>query len=140
MDKLKKISEKIQKQEERMAEIIKEKNAIVEGLGAYKANAVKQINRLTEEQIDLNNDVAAQRRKFNILAQPRQKVTSAKRNFLTSEMKDAIIKKRGNKCQECPCTDTLTVHHIKTLSHGGTNDDSNLEVLCVECHQKRHRV
>lgn len=140
MNKIKKLNEEIIKSEERLSEIVKEKNDIVEDLSEYKSKAVKSINRLTEEQITINNKVAKARRQFNILSQPRQKVSSSDRNFYTSEQKAELIKKRGNKCEECDETQALTLHHKKKLSHGGKNEDSNIKVLCVECHQKQHRV
>ena len=31
------------------------------------------------------------------------------------------------------------VHHIKPISEGGTNDESNLMSLCHSCHEKIHR-
>ena len=33
----------------------------------------------------------------------------------------------------------LEVHHVKELAHGGTNDLSNLQVLCREDHIAIHR-
>ena len=32
----------------------------------------------------------------------------------------------------------LEVHHIKSLSKGGTNEYSNLVTICRECHKKIH--
>lgn len=31
------------------------------------------------------------------------------------------------------------VHHLRPLSAGGTNDQSNLVVLCAECHGRAHK-
>ena len=31
------------------------------------------------------------------------------------------------------------VHHRKPLSEGGTNEDSNLQSLCVSCHERIHQ-
>lgn len=44
----------------------------------------------------------------------------------------------GNKCQRCPSTKELDVHHIIPLSRGGNNLKTNLIVLCHTCHKKRH--
>lgn len=49
------------------------------------------------------------------------------------------IREAGNKCQRCPSTDRLEVHHIIALSRGGTNHTFNLIVLCYSCHNKRHK-
>lgn len=46
-------------------------------------------------------------------------------------------------CERCLQAGRLTpveeVHHIKPVSQGGTNDDSNLMSLCRSCHTKIHR-
>ena len=31
------------------------------------------------------------------------------------------------------------VHHRKPLAEGGTNDESNLQSLCVSCHERIHQ-
>jgi len=45
-------------------------------------------------------------------------------------------------CEECKKQNKLTpteeVHHIVPLSHGGSNDESNLMSLCQSCHTKLH--
>ena len=41
-------------------------------------------------------------------------------------------------CERCAKDEKVTpaeeVHHIKPLSHGGTNDEDNLMSLCKSCH------
>lgn len=42
-------------------------------------------------------------------------------------------------CQDCGRTHTtLNVHHIVSLSKGGSNNFSNLKTLCVDCHSDYH--
>ena len=40
---------------------------------------------------------------------------------------------RDKKCQVCGCTDNLEIDHIIPINQGGTNDESNLQVLCKMC-------
>lgn len=40
-------------------------------------------------------------------------------------------------CMECGTFKDLTVDHIRPLSRGGTNDPSNLQVLCRRCNAKK---
>ena len=42
----------------------------------------------------------------------------------------AILEAVGAKCIECNTKERLTINHKKPLSLGGTNDASNLEILC----------
>lgn len=44
-------------------------------------------------------------------------------------------------CRHCAEKDRVTegvvVDHIKPLAHGGTDDDSNVQVLCEPCHRTK---
>ena len=46
---------------------------------------------------------------------------------------------QGRRCGTCGKAGALEVHHVKELAHGGTNDLSNLQVLCRDCHIAIHR-
>lgn len=54
-------------------------------------------------------------------------------------IRDRYINARS-LCEQCKKNGKLTpaeeVHHIKPLSHGGTNDEDNLMSLCKSCHSK----
>lgn len=53
-------------------------------------------------------------------------------------IKNKLIFGRANqRCEWCSDqTDHPEVHHIEPRSEGGTNDESNLIVLCPSCHRK----
>jgi 5-methylcytosine-specific restriction endonuclease McrA len=48
------------------------------------------------------------------------------------------IKARGSICQQCGASGYVELHHTVEVINGGTHDDSNLVLLCYECHQKEH--
>lgn len=52
----------------------------------------------------------------------------------------AILEAVDAKCAECKTKEKLTINHKKPLSQGGTNDASNLEILCETCHRKFHGI
>lgn len=52
--------------------------------------------------------------------------------------KDRLIVKVGNKCEVCPQTYSLDVHHITPRSEGGSNKENNLIVVCPTCHRAAH--
>lgn len=41
-------------------------------------------------------------------------------------------------CELCGSTDDLTRDHIIPISKGGTNDPSNLRILCRPCNSAKH--
>ena len=44
----------------------------------------------------------------------------------------------NHKCKRCGSNYSLHVHHIVSLSRGGSNDLSNLITLCEDCHAQCH--
>jgi 5-methylcytosine-specific restriction endonuclease McrA len=57
----------------------------------------------------------------------------------------AIVRKRvlerdGWRCQECGSMKSLQVHHMKRRSQLGGDVMPNLITLCVNCHDKCHRL
>lgn len=50
----------------------------------------------------------------------------------------AILSAADTKCSECGSKEDLDIHHIVDLSKGGTNEASNLKVVCKTCHDKIH--
>ncbi|MGE4283733.1 MAG: HNH endonuclease [Clostridia bacterium] len=41
-------------------------------------------------------------------------------------------------CVVCAAEKDLTIDHIIPLSRGGTNEITNLQVLCRKCNSKKH--
>lgn len=58
-------------------------------------------------------------------------------------LKEALIKSRGGKCQECGSTENLEIHRIKRGVEGGLYvvcprdlPIHNTKVLCHACHER----
>lgn len=45
---------------------------------------------------------------------------------------------RSTCCTACGSTENLQHHHLKPRSMGGSDDETNLIILCGECHAKMH--
>lgn len=52
-------------------------------------------------------------------------------------LRAVVIAMRGYKCERCPGTKPLEVHHI-TYDRIYNEDTDDLEVLCKPCHDKEH--
>lgn len=50
-----------------------------------------------------------------------------------------IVQTRDHhSCSECGVGGKLHLHHIRALSHGGTNKIDNIALLCESCHSEAH--
>ena len=62
-------------------------------------------------------------------------------NRIMNPRKNYFVKKVYNfKCNHCKkkkISEELEIDHIIPLANGGTNDYSNLQPLCIECHLKK---
>src|SRR5690554_1011520 len=53
-------------------------------------------------------------------------------------IRERILARDCYTCQHCGrVTDEPEVDHIKNIAQGGTDDDSNLQVLCAPCHKAK---
>ena len=49
-----------------------------------------------------------------------------------------IYKRDGAYCRICGTSDNLTIDHITPLAKGGSDDLSNLQILCKSCNSRKH--
>ena len=70
------------------------------------------------------------------------KFYETKRQRFSADEKSEMLKQQENKCKDCQ-KDLVGVKceidHIRPLSNGGSNEKTNLQVLCVSCHLNKTR-
>ncbi|MCL1056832.1 HNH endonuclease [Shewanella gelidimarina] len=54
------------------------------------------------------------------------------------DRKRKVALRDGKACSKCGDTRHLHLHHISPLGRGGTNELSNLKLLCEDCHHEEH--
>ncbi|MCO6506236.1 MAG: HNH endonuclease [Snodgrassella sp.] len=60
------------------------------------------------------------------------------RGYRWQEIKKRVLARDSFRCRSCGCIGgSLQVDHIIPLELGGSNDDSNLQVLCADCHKHK---
>jgi 5-methylcytosine-specific restriction endonuclease McrA len=62
---------------------------------------------------------------------------------LTPSVREFLRQDRGNECELCGTNDAdgevdLEIHHRVPKSEGGTDQPSNLMLVCRQCHQRHH--
>lgn len=70
----------------------------------------------------------------------RGRTTNKDIKYGSQSFRKKFLRERGAKCQICDYSleRNLVVHHIKEQCNGGTNEDSNLMLLCRNCHGEIH--
>ncbi len=51
--------------------------------------------------------------------------------------RNRILSRDGNQCRHCKSTQDLSIDHIVPIWSGGTNRESNLQVLCRPCNSRK---
>ena len=54
-------------------------------------------------------------------------------------IRQKALAEQGRRCGKCGKAGRMEVHHKVELQRGGTNAQSNLLVLCRDCHIAAHR-
>lgn len=55
-------------------------------------------------------------------------------------MEEVVLDYLGRICVYCGSIEKLHIHHVIPIGRGGKNQMSNLEITCMDCHHKIHRV
>ena len=63
----------------------------------------------------------------------------SERHFLARAGYFKAVADAAGSCVRCGGDDHLTVDHILEVSRGGTHELENLQVLCRDCHDRKHR-
>ena len=78
----------------------------------------------------------------HIIREARQKNIKSNNHEWIPEAIFVKLKNKHKGCEKCGVAlrwNQKHVHHIKYVSHGGTNELSNLQILCRKCHQDIHK-
>lgn len=67
---------------------------------------------------------------------PDSEYRPSRTNYLTAKTRKNIIE-RDQRCQHCGSTDDMEVDHIFPVVFGGSDAESNLQVLCAPCNRAK---
>lgn len=59
---------------------------------------------------------------------------------VSRETSEDVRERDAHECQRCLKKGKNTLHHIKRSSEGGSDDESNLILLCRKCHDLIERL
>ena len=48
-----------------------------------------------------------------------------------------LFDKYNNKCAQCGSSEKLEIDHIIPIARGGSNETTNLQILCRKCNRKK---
>lgn len=62
----------------------------------------------------------------------------SKRKQINLVTRKNVFEKYDSKCCSCKETQELVIHHIVPIGVGGTDEETNLCLVCSSCHKKIH--
>lgn len=65
------------------------------------------------------------------------KVDLKKTRHITRDVRQTIWRQYGGRCAECNATDYLEFDHIIPVAKGGSNSESNVQLLCRRCNSRK---
>jgi hypothetical protein len=57
--------------------------------------------------------------------------------YISATTKKVVYARDGGKCQCCGSSQNLEYDHIMPFSCGGSNDASNIQLLCMSCNRSK---
>jgi hypothetical protein len=110
------------------------------------SNSIKQNKATSQKNVvngSANNHIIPQSNNLSKLHNCQSKTSISKkccvkyrRKTIPAAIKKAIWQRDRGKCVVCGSTYALEIDHIIPISHGGTNDISNLSLTCRSCNQR----
>lgn len=104
----------------------------------HKGRFCKRIYKFQPESSIFNSFQSLRDEIEKIFIQRKEK-GSLRSEFSTKRenIKNNLISLYGNQCMQCGKTNNLQVDHIYPLCKGGTNHESNLQLLCKTCNLRK---
>ena len=110
-----------------------------------EARAIRKVEGLTGLKVHWfpeKEAAAAFNEQREVIAQGRGKtVEEACQDLRTDNLmtiRRRKLREGKGRCNHCGGGGPLQLHHVEFRSQGGTDHPDNLDLICIECHNKAH--
>ena len=102
-----------------------------------------QVNdKIKNDVKELQKEIDIIYNELDMLRAKSKKKNKSKRRLISGKKRHAVFARDNYRCQICGATvddgAKLHVDHILPVSKGGTNDITNLQILCEKCNLGKH--
>lgn len=99
-------------------------------------------DEIKNEIKELHKEIDIVYNELDMLRRKSRKKNKSKRRLISGKKRHAVFARDNYRCQICGATvddgAKLHIDHILPVSKGGTNDITNLQILCEKCNLGKH--
>ncbi|MBL6989904.1 MAG: HNH endonuclease [Bacteriovoracaceae bacterium] len=102
-----------------------------------------QKDHSTEELLNLMLDnmiEKTEKKKFKSQKKTSQKPSNKQTRYIDKATRDEVYTRAHGKCQNCGSVYALEIDHVDNYAKGGSNDPTNLQLLCRACNSRKSIV
>ncbi|MBL6989259.1 MAG: HNH endonuclease [Bacteriovoracaceae bacterium] len=95
----------------------------------------------TEDLLDIMLDnmiVATEKKKFKSLKATKAHKQQKQTRYIPKATRQVVYEKANGKCQNCGSIYALEIDHLESYAKSGSNDTTNLQLLCRQCNARKN--
>ena len=101
------------------------------------ARTVNKVARTVNKADKFGKDIKFRIGRIKSAKRKRAKRKSTKRKHIPKAVRDAVMERDNYTCVYCGSTNNPELDHNEAHANNGSDDDDNLQVLCMSCNRRK---